>query len=317
MAKIRKYYCKKRNSKYNWDNVKSYRFSPSLFIHNLLPLCCKFKKEEFLATDNKNTLGFLATKLVKGVNTRIKIEELTFAEDCYDAAKQLIEFVISYYGAKGATSFFVKVSDVYSGLLNLFVSQYNFRQCSYEKLWRVSRRKYEELDYNLNIRSFRNSDAASVALMHNEALISHFRPSLSLTTKSFKESWFKGLQSLVEYRYIIEDEKSSNILAYVSISSKDNENYILDIIQTSWYQAPLDNIIAFACAEIKKRNLNFNLFVKSKKYTVTGIDYEEFFANNKFLQSQTSVLLVKDYYNTVNQNNESGKFVMLGHQLSY
>lgn len=316
MAKIRKYYCKKKRSKYEWDNFKTYRFSPSLFIHNLFPLCCKFKKEEFLATEQKNVLGFLSTKLEKGVNTRVRIEELTFAENCYDAAKQLIEFILSYYGAKGATSFFVKVSDVYSGLLNLFVSQYNFRQCSYEKLWRISRRKYEEIEHNLNIRSFRNSDAASVALMYNESLISHFRPSLSLTAKSFKESWFRGIQASTEFRYIIEDEKSSNILAFLSISTKDNENYVLDIIQTSWYQTPLDNIIAFTCSEIKKRNLNFNLFVKSKKYTVTGMDYEEFFANNKFLQAQTSILLVKDYYNTVSQNVDSGKFVMLG-QPSY
>lgn len=316
MAKIKKYYSKKNNSQHLWDSVNSYRFSPFLFVQEPIPLGLRFLQENFLAVDGKNVLGLISTSIEKGVPSRIKIDELVFEEDVYDVAKQLIEYVISYYGAKGAGSFFVKVSDIYSDLLNLFVSQYNFRQCSYEKLWKVSRRKYEDYDYNLNVRSFRNSDAAPLAMMYNEALVSHFRPSLSLTAKSFKECLCRGLKNGDEYRYVIEDDNSSNLLAYISISTKDNENYILEVVHTAWYQAPLDDIIAFACAQIKKRNLNFTLYIKSKKYTVTGMDYEEYCIANKFLQSQTSVLLVKDYYNTVNSKTNSGKFIMLG-QPSY
>ncbi len=201
-------------------------------------------------------------------------------------------------------------------MLKLLVTQYNFRQCSYEKLWKVSRRKYEEHTYNLHARTFRNSDASSVAVMYNESLISHFRTSLSLAAKSFTDSLFPGISHGVEYKYIIEDKNSSNILAYLSISSNDNENYILDIIQTSWYTAPLNDIIAFACAEVKKRNLNFSLFVKSKKYTQSGASYETFFTQNKFILSQTDIILIKDYYKTIPVKNLKGKFVMLG-QPSY
>jgi len=104
MAKIRKFYCKKRNSDKNWDSINSYRFSPSLFFHNLFPLRYKFMKEHFLAVEDKDVIGILSTKLEKGSFQRVNIDELFFAENCYDAAKQLIEFVISYYGAKGATS---------------------------------------------------------------------------------------------------------------------------------------------------------------------------------------------------------------------
>ena len=152
--------------------------------------------------------------------------------------------------------------------------------------------------------------------MYNEALISHFRSALSLAAKSFTVPLCPGITQGVEYKYIIEDAASSNMLAYLSISSSDNENYVLDVVQTSWYEAPLNDIIAFACAEIKKRNLNFSLFVKSKKYTQAGAGYEEFFANNKFLLSQTDIVLIKDYYKTVNVRNEKSKFVMLG-QPSY
>lgn len=316
MAKIRKFYRRKKNSKFAISSTRSYYFSLPLFLHTLLPLRLKFLREEFLAVSNKKVVGLVSANSTKGLPSRIKIGEILFAEGCYDVAKQLLEFVLSHYGAKGATSFLVKINNSYPELLNLLVSQYNFRQCAYEKLWKVSRRKYEEYSYNINVRSFRNSDASSVSVMHNESLISHFRPSLSLTAQTFKESVFKGLQEGVEYRYIIEDKKSGNQVAYFSISTKDNENYILDIIQTSWYQTEFDDIIAFACSEIKKRNLNFNLFVKSKKYTVNGLLYEEFFSKNSFLVSQTSVVLVKDYYSTLNIKEESGHFVMLG-QPSY
>ncbi len=318
MAQIRKYYCKKKNKqlKTNIYTVRSYRFSILAFLHSLLPLKYKFRKEEFLACDNKTILGSVTVSFLKGVPGKIIINELLFAEDNYDIAKQLLEFVISYYGAKGAEAFLFKVSDVYSELLNLLVTQYNFRQCSYERLWKVSRRKYEEYEYKLNARTFRNSDSASVAVMYNESLVSHFRSSLSLTAKTFKEPLCPGIVHGVEYKYIVEEPDSKNILAYISISSIDNENYILDIVQTSWYAAPLNDIIAFACAEIKKRNLNFSLFVKSKKYAQSGSVYEEFFTDNKFLLSQTDIFLIKDYYKTVSIKNEKSKFVMLG-QPSY
>ena len=281
-----------------------------------MPLRLKFAKEEFIAISNQKVVGALVASTTKGLPNRIKIGEILFVEGCYDVAKQLLEFVISYYGAKGATSFWVKISNSYPELLNLLVSQYNFRQCSYEKLWKVSRRKYEEYEYSLNVRPFRNSDAASISVMHNESLVSHFRPSLSLTAQSFSETPFKGLQEGSEYKYIIEDKKSGNQVAYFSISTKDNENYVLDIIQTSWYQPAFDDIIAFACVEVKKRNLNFNLYVKSKKYTVNGLAYEDFFSRNSFLVSQTNAVLVKDYYTPINIKEESSNIVMLG-QPSY
>ena len=319
MAKIRKFYCKKKKARVQKNDactISSFRFSIAAFLHSLLPLKFKFRKEEFQAIDNGLLLGRITTKFVKGVPYRIIIDELLFTEDNYDIAKQLLEFVISYYGAKGALSFGIKVNDVYAELLNLLVTQYNFRQCSYERLWKVSRRKFEEYTYNLKARTFRNSDASSVSVMYNESLIAHYRPALSLAAKSFTEPLFPGIAQGIEYKYIIEDASSSNMLAFLSISSKDNENYILDIVQTSWYETPINDIIAFACAEIKKRNLNFSLFVKSNKYTISGAGYEEFFGNNKFLLSQTDIVLIKDYYKTVSVRNVKSKFVMLG-QPSY
>ena len=312
MAKIRKFYRKKKNSNFALSSPRSYNFSFPLFLHSMLPLRFKFLKEEFTALSNKRVVGSLSANPTKGIPARIKISEILFIEGCYDVAKQLLEFVISHYGAKGATSFWVKVSSSYPELLNLLVSQYNFRQCSYEKLWKVSRRKYEEFTYSLNVRPFKNSDAASVSVMHNESLVAHFRPSLSLTAQTFTETLFKGLQEGCEYKYIVEDRKSANPVAYFSISTKDNENYVLDIIQTSWYQTAFDDIIAFACAEVKKRTLNFNLYVKSKKYTAYGMSYEDFLARNSFLVSQTNAVLVKDYYSPVNIKDESSNVVMLG-----
>ncbi len=319
MAKIRKFYCKKKNveqKSLDLSGLSSYRFSLWAFIHSLIPLKFKFRNEEFIAVDDKNLLGIASVGFVKGLPYKVKIEKLLFTEDNYDVAKQLLEYVFSYYGAKGALSYFIKVSDIYSELLSLLVTQYNFRQCSYERLWKVSRRKYEEYNYKLKTRTFRNSDSQSVSIMYNESLVSHFRSSLALSSNSFKESLFPGVSQLVEYKYIVEESGSSNAMAYLSISSKDNENYILDIVQTSWYELPIDDIIAFACAEIKKRNLNFTLYVKSKKYTCSGAAYEEFFTKNKFLLSQTDIILIKDYYKTVTSKNLKGKFIMLG-QPSY
>ena len=152
----------------------------------------------------------------------------------------------------GATSIIVKVDDYLPELLTLFVSKCGFSQISYEKLWRVTKMpeaKYDKSEYRL----FRNSDSKVVANLYNDSLLPHFRPLLASDSKEFKECIFKGLSYFSEYKYVIEDKATKTIVGCINIQTTDNENYIVDVVQSSWVDLDINSVLNYAYSRIKKR----------------------------------------------------------------
>lgn len=142
-------------------------------------------------------------------------------------------------------------------------------------------------------------------------LLAHFRPLLSKDAGEFYESVFKGLSYYIEYKYVIEDYSSKNIIGYLSIRTSDNENYVLDIIQQSWIELDINNIIAFANSEIKKRKKRFNLFIKTKRYTQVGERYENILKQQNYECIQNQLVLTHTSAKIINDTVRTGRFIAL------
>lgn len=240
----------------------------------------------------------------------MEIQKLFFEENCYEDAGELIQFVVSKYKAMGAVSFIVRVDDYLPELLKLFVSRCNFSQISYEKLWKID--NIENSEFNKKeFREFRNSDSQAIANLYNDSLLPHIRPLLSKDAREFKEDIFKGLSYYSEYKYVMVDRKSRNITAYISILTADNENYIIDIIQSSWIDIDINNIISFAYSQVRKRKKKFNLFIKTKKYTQLGEKYEQLFLDNKLECVQNQIVLTNTSAKILKETVKTGKFTIL------
>ena len=317
MSKIRKlYYFDKKNMREmisflnNRDKyINRIMFNPLIPLHHLLPLRLKFLPESYVMKDKKEIKGLITVAPSRSPMRQMEIQRLFFEENGYDIAGELIQYVVSKYKAMGAASFIVKVDDYLPELLKLFVSRCGFSQISYEKLWKINN---VEEDFNKRIfRTFRNSDSPTVAALFNESLLPHFRPLLSRDAKEFKEIPFKGLSYFNEYKYVIEDKKSKNIICYISIQTADNENYIVDIVQSSWVEINLNSVINFANAQIKKRQKNFNLYIKTKKYTRLGEIYEQEFLQNKFECVQNQIVLTNSSARIIKDTARSGRFIVL------
>lgn len=317
MSKIRKlYYFDKKNMREmisflnNRDKyINRIMFNPLIPLHHLLPLRLKFLPESYVMKDKKEIKGLITVAPSRSPMRQMEIQRLFFEENGYDIAGELIQYVVSKYKAMGAASFIVKVDDYLPELLKLFVSRCGFSQISYEKLWKINN---AEEDFNKRIfRTFRNSDSPTVAALFNESLLPHFRPLLSRDAKEFKEISFKGLSYFNEYKYVIEDKKSKNIICYISIQTADNENYIVDIVQSSWVEINLNSVINFANAQIKKRQKNFNLYIKTKKYTRLGEIYEQEFLQNKFECVQNQIVLTNSSARIIKDTARSGRFIVL------
>lgn len=321
MSKIRKlyYFDKKKTQEMIsflnnnvYDNyINNIMFNPFLPLHHLLPLRLKFLPESYILKDKKEAKGLITIAPTKCRIKKMEIQKLLFEEGAFEDAVELVQFVVSKYKAMGAASIMVKVDDYLPDLLAMFVSKCGFSQISYEKLWRVN--KFIEADYNKKeFRQFRNSDAQMVAGLYNESLLPHFRPLLSSEVREFKETLFKGLSYYSEYKYIVEDKKTKNITGYISIRTSDNENFVVDIIQTGWIELDINTILAFATNQIKKRKKRFGLFVKTKRYINTGEKLERQFIENGFECVQNQIILTNSSARVLKDAEKTGKYTALG-----
>ncbi len=322
MRKIRKlYYFDKKNMQEmisflnNRDAyINSIMFNPLIPLHHLLPLRFKFLPETYVLKDKKEIKGLITVAPSRCPMRKMEIQRLFFEENCYEDASELVQFVVSKYKAMGAFSFVVKVDDYMPDLLKMFVAKCGFSQISYEKLWKV-----KDITYGYNrkdFREFRNSDSPTVSALYNESLLPHIRPLLSKDAKEFKEIFLKGLSYFSEYKYVVEDKKSKNILCYLSIITTDNENYILDIVQSSWVDVNIESIIGFAQSRISKRKKDFQLYVKTKKYTQLGEKYEQEFIKNKFECVQNQIVLTNTSARILKEPVHSGRFTILNQVFS-
>lgn len=278
-------------------------------IHDLLPLGLKFLSESYVIEENKDIIGMVTVSPTAGNPFKLSISRLFLEHDYFNAGKQLIEFVISKYGAKGATSFITRIDDSYDELLHLFTEGCGFRQCSSEQLWKMNSIRFSKND-NSFFRPFKNSDAQAVTMLFNDSIITHFKHSISRTKNEYLESVFKGLSNDYKFKYVIEDENLKTVKAYFSLTTCDNLNYILDVTTSPWYDCSWDDILNFTINQISKRQRDFYLFVKVKKYTTTAENFENYLIEKDFKCVQNQLVLVKDFYKLIKETQPLHRVVL-------
>jgi len=282
---------------------------PFSLIHNLLPLTLKFLPESYVIEENKDIIGMVTVSPTAGNPLKLGISRLYLEHDYYNAGKQLIEFVISKYGAKGASSFIATIDDSYDELLHLFVDGCGFRQSSCEQMWKMNEIRFTKSD-NSFFRPFKNSDAQSVAMLFNDSLITHFKYSISKTKNEYLEPFFRGLKDDYSFKYVVEDENLKTVKSYFSLTTNDNLNYFLDVTSSPWYDCSWEDILSFTVNQISKRNKEFFLFVKVKKYTTTSENFEKFLVEKGFKCVQNQLILVKDFYKLLKEPEQAHRIVL-------
>lgn len=281
--------------------IKVFTSFPFNLVHDLLPLKLKFLPESYVFEENKDILGMLTVTPTAGNPYKLTISRLFLEHDYFNVGKQLIDFVIAKYGAKGASNFIATIDDSYDDLLSLFAEGCGFRQCSSEQLWKMDSSITFSKGENTFIRPFKNSDSQAAAMLFNESLITHFKYSVSKTKDEYLEPLFSGLTDNYQIRYVVEDDNLKTLRAYFSITTSDNLNYILDLSTSSWHDCSFDDILDFSINQIVKRQKDFYLFVKVKKYTTTAENYEKYLSEKGFKCVQNQIVLVKDFYKVIKE----------------
>lgn len=298
LKKLISYLCTDDNDKL----AKSLLEEPIGFVNAILPLPLKFKSESFILIENNEILGLITVTTTAGNHSKINITRLIFKENMYEIGKQLVEFIMQKYGAKGALSFNVTVDECHEELLDLFVNGCGFRQCSSETLWKIE--NFTTNKENIRWRYAQNSDANSICDLYNHEIKTIFKPSLERNPKEFMTPTFQGFTDFYKTRYLTEE--SGKILYYFSITTSDNLNYILDITANSGYETDYDAIINAMLTEISSKKKGFYPFIKQKKYVNNSEEFEQYLRSKNYTPIQTQHILVKNYYKQAAETSSLG-----------
>lgn len=323
MMRIRKLYC------FDYDKIKkmiSYlgsneedRFAkflmnePAGFLNNLLPLKYKFKSESYILLEDDEILGLITIMPTPGNPYKINITRLIFKQDFYNIGKQLIEFIIAKFGAKGATSFTVYVDESHDELCALFTQGCGFRQCAYENLWKLDNFQ-PQTSRCAQFRPCQNNDAQAVAELYNGELNNLYKPSMERIPKEYTEPLFAGFNNSYKNRYVLESDEK--LIAYLSITTVDNMNFIIDISTNDWFQFDYDEIINFALSEISRRKSRYTAFLKHRQYAKNADKLEEYLHSRNLNCIQTQCVFVKDFYKPVKETESALKVFLFDRNIA-
>ncbi len=293
------------------DNVMSYRrlffmSVPATYLQNLFfNVRLRPFPESYVAIDNTKALkGVITIKPQYGNPYKWQIKRLFLDKNSHEEGKQLIQYIIAKLGARGVDTFYVSVEDTLNELIELFINGCGFRFCSTESLWYVSNVNFlaESFDEKM-FKPFKISDAQRCADLYNDNLITHYKYSLSKEKGEFKDKIFQGVLSDSDFKYILEDNNGS-LKAFIEIKTIDNKNYFIDSILPSCHFELYKTILSFAITKISKRNNDFKIYIKNRKYLQSGELFEQFFKDNHFEQLQNHAILVKDFFKTVKEESQ-------------
>lgn len=285
---------------------KSFIPFPINFINSLLPLKLRWLTESFVSIEDKKINGMISLKPQDGNPLTWRICKLVLNKNSYDTGSQLIGYATARFGAIGANTFTVKVDHEMDELMELFSKACGFRVCSSEQLWKMEEVALAKSNLSKGFfRPFKNSDSESVKSIYNDNIFPHFRYSLAKTAKEFEYPIFTGLSEISCFKYILEENNS--VKGCFSIQTEDNENFIFDVDIVQGYDDCYGDMINFAIAQIMMRTKKFNLFITNKKFQVSGAKFEEYLTKNGFKCVKNQVVMVKDYYKKIKEEQRSQK----------
>ena len=276
---------------------KSYVPFPFNLMNKILPLSLKFASDSYVAIEDNKLCGLVTLKPQEKNPQSWRISKLF-----------LVSFAIAKYGAMGANTFMVKVDEDHEELLELFSKGCGFRVCASEQLWKMEEINVSgpSLDKGF-FRPFKNSDASAAAGIFNELIFPHFRYSLARTPGEFENVLCSGLYKTSFFKYVLEDSSKHSVKGYFSIQTNDNENFILNIDLVSAFDNYLPDVINFSLSQIFMRKKKFNFFVRNKKYQTNGTKIEKYLKENGFKNVKTQIVMVKDYYKRIQEDERYSK----------
>lgn len=291
-----------------------YPFLKEVFClaQSFLPLNCKFLPETFVSVDKDEITGVISVRPAQGNSETVNILRLIFANGNYDTGKELVNFIVEYYGQRGAKTFKVIIDDEQKDLENLFMKGCGFRCGSWENIWDITSdiERFKNIQ-SVNFSQMADNFARQVAELINFELQNHYKPALERKPEEFKSPLVEVFSNARNNYFVKHFGK--NICAYLNIQTNDNKNFVVIPYKNSAYDVKFDEIVAFAVKNISRYRLSdFNLFICQQKNMNFSQELEEYLHSHDFKCVNTRHILIKEFYKPVKQEYQSFVFAENG-----
>jgi len=280
---------------------EAFMYFPFNGLHDVLPLGLKFLQECYVAVEGNELLGMISLAPDGNQKTRWKINRLILNPDAYDIGKQLVDYVVNKYGGTGVETFLTTINENYAEALALFHTACSFRTCSKINIWELENSSLNlEGATEISLKPAENSDAKKLYGLDCEALYPKFKTTLVKTEKDFLfNSLNKFLNRMkgnqVEH-FWLENSARNSAEGLVGISTKDKNNFWVDITLSLAYQEYYKDILNFAIKKILSQNPQAKIFTGVKNFHQANKKMTEVLAESGFVQTTNFEILVKDYW---------------------
>jgi hypothetical protein len=297
-------------------NEKTFVCFPFNGLHELLPVNLKFLQECYVAVEGEELLGLISLAPDGNQKTRWKINRLILNPNAYDAGKQLIDYVVNKYGGAGVETFLTTIDENYTEALALFKTACSFRSCSKINMWEYENLKnYEISESNLSLRAAGVSDAKKIYELDCEALYPKFKTSLVKTEKDFRfgagNNLINKLKSHKIQRFVLDNPANDSIESFLSIMTKDNVDFWVDITLSLAYHEYYEDILNFAVNQVCSINRDGKLYIGVRDFQQTNKKMTEVLSQHDFKQRGNFEVLVKDYWRPAEYKTENKVPIMI------
>ncbi len=277
---------------------------PADIIQPLLPLALRKTPESYIAINEDNEVKAVITlDAAKGNRRKWYIKRLFLDKNSFTEGKQLIDFSVAKYGALGADTFCVLIDENDETSQSIFSKMCGFRLCSREILWKMNNFEICSTTYSQdNFEKLKITESSKIASFYNDCISPHFRFSLEKDAAEFISQCnhiFICRQSISK---IFLKDKSENIFAYAEVQLSGNNDRIIDLIVAKPYEEEYLPILQSIVNCLK--NKVSNIYVLNRNYMSCAKTYEDILTANDFEKIQSKILLVKDFYKPI-KNNEN------------
>lgn len=300
LYKIKTDDCTGYNNSRKFPNVFLY------WLNSILPINFKFMEEVYIACDSKNIKSLISIKPINHNNKRFEIVKFYLDNDSNTKGKLLMDYVVSKFAAKGVISFTAYVDENKLDVINLFSNSCGFRNFSSHQFYKVNKENFDETKTfdDIYIEKSKNITAKNIAQLYNESLQPYFRLPLEKSHNEFKNCVFDIFKNNT-FIFNIYNKNNNELCGFIRLLTYDNLNYIMDMTLLNPFCHNFESILVYCYKFLDSRFKNFNLIFKNKKYQINSNFFEDYFKENKINMVYREIVLVKDYFNYIKENNET------------
>lgn len=275
-------------------------------LHGFLPLHLKFLQDSYVAIEGSRVIGIVGLVPDCRSNLRWKINQLLLKPHSYDVGKILLDYVASKYGAEGVEIFLVEVDSSDDDALDLFKNACCYRKCTINNVFKyVLSGEIPQQGVIPGFRRAESSDCNKLLDLYLECLTPQTKMSLTKNPTDFSFDLFESIKNrsnnLKAYNWVLEDQESKEIVAYAHLVTRDGNNYYINMITSlpyaEYYRDILNSIIRF----VGLKNSHASLFVTLSESVQSHGKFEEIVKEFEFEHHQMSYVLVKDYWQPINE----------------